>query len=149
MRQYAIDNIELAWLGLDFKDGLAAGTSIQEARAVPSWSMKPSGAVPKITRVFDPNRSGTVTITVDQESQLHQDLLAIANADSNPSTRTQVANMVLKDNSSAEEITWKNAFIQTIPDRSRGVESTTFAWVFGFEDFANEAVETLANVVGG
>lgn len=149
MRQYSIDNIELSWLGLDFKQGLAAGTSVQEARSVPSWSMKPAGAVPKITRVYDPNRSGTVTITVDQESQLYQDLLAIANADSNPSTRTQVGNMVLTDNSSSERITWKNAFIQSIPDRSRAVESATFAWVFGFEDFEHEAVETLTNVVGG
>lgn len=149
MRQYSIDNIELAWLGIDFKDGLAAGTSVQEARSTPAWSIKPAGAVPKIVRVFNPDRSGTVTITVDQESQLHQDLKAIANADRLPGTRTQVGNMVLRDNSSEEEITWINAFIMTEPDKSRGVESTTFAWVFAFENFTDEAVDPLGNVVGG
>lgn len=148
MRQYAIDNIELSWLGLDFKDGLAAGTSVQEARNAPTFTMKPAGAVSKIVRVHNPDRSGTVTITVDQESQLHQDLLALANSERNPATRDKVGNMVLRDLSAGEEITWKNAFITTIPDRSRAVESTTFGWVFGFEDFTNEAVETLANVVG-
>ena len=148
MRQYSIDNVELAWLGIDFKEGLAAGTSIQEARSVPSFSMKPSGAVPKVTRVYDPNRSGTVTIIVDQESVLHQQLKAIANADRIPATRTQVADMVLKDNTANEEITWKNAHIVSIPDRSRGVESTTFSWVFNFEDFKDEEVANLTNIVG-
>lgn len=148
MRQYSIDNVELSWLGIDFKDGLAVGTSITEARTVPSWSMKPSGAVPKVTRVYDPNRSGTVTIIVDQESQLHQSLKAIANSERTPGGRDKVDDMVLKDLTAGEEITFKNAFITTIPDRTRAVESSTFAWVFGYEDFKDEEVPTLANPVG-
>lgn len=148
MRQYSIDNIELGWLGIDFKDGLATGTSIQEARAVPSWSQKPAGAVSKVTRVYDPNRSGTVTITVDQESPLHQQLKAIANSERNPATRDKVADMVLRDLTSGEEITWKNAYITAVPDRSRAVESTTFPWVFNFEDWRDEEVDPLENQVG-
>lgn len=148
MRQYSIDNIELSWLGLDFKEGLAAGTSIQEARSVPSFAMKPSGAVSKVARIYDPNRSGSVTITVDQESKLYQQLKAIHNSERNPATRDKVGDMVLRDNSSGEEIVWKNAFISTAPDRSRGTESTTFPWVFMFEDYRDEEIDPLTNVVG-
>ncbi len=148
MRQYSADNIDLAWLGLDLKDGLAAGTFVQEARANPTWTPKPSGAVPKITRIYDVGRHGTVTITVDQESQLHQSLKALANAERDPAQRNKVADMVLTDNSAGEKITWKNACIMTIPDRSRGVESTTFPWVFLYEDFEDVEVETLLNSVG-
>lgn len=148
MNQYSIDGVELGWLGLDFKAGLASGTSIVEARNVASWSIKPRGAVPKVTRVYDPNRSGTVSITVDQEAKLHQQLKAIARADRLPATRDKVSDMVLKDASSGEMVTWKNAFIMTDPDFTRGVESTTFTWVFSFENSDDTPVENLANNVG-
>jgi len=148
VQQYSIDNVELAWLGLDFKEGLAEGTSIQETRSVSSFSLKPRGAIPKVTRVYDPNRSGTVAVVVDQESKLHQQLKTIAKSERNPATRDKVANMVLKDLTSSEQITWVNAFIMTDPDKARAKESLTFTWVFGFEDFEDDEVTTLTNVVG-
>jgi hypothetical protein len=148
MRQYSIDQVELAWLGLDFKEGLAAGTSIQEARTSPSWSYKAAGAVSKGYRAYSPDRSGTLTVTVDQEAQLHNQLIAIAEADANPSTRTQVGNMVITDTSSGFRMTYKNAYITTIPDEARAVESLTFPWIFQFEDYEKTEVPTLANAVG-
>jgi hypothetical protein len=146
MRQYSIDLVELAWLGLDFKEGLAQGTSITEARNAPSWTVKPTGQG-RAVRVYNPDRTGTVSIVVDQESQLHQQLLAIAEADRNPATRTQVATMVLKDGSSSEQINFVNAFITTEPDASRATESTTFTWVFAYENREQEPVQ-LTNLVG-
>lgn len=147
MRQYSIDGVELAWLGLDFKEGLAAGTSITEARTAPSWTIKATGQG-RAVRVYNPDRTGTLSVVVDQESQLHQSLLDISRADRNPATRNQVGAMVLKDTSSGEVVNFKNTFITTDPDLTRGTESATFTWVFGFEDVEKETVDPLTNLVG-
>lgn len=147
MRQYSIDNVNLSWLGLDFKEGLAAGASITEARNASAWSIKPTGQG-RAVRVYNPDRTGTVSVVVDQESQLHQDLLTIAAADRNPATRDQVGTMLLTDNTSGESVEFRNAFIMTEPDLSRGTESTTFTWVFGFEDRYQEPVNPVTNLVG-
>lgn len=147
MRQYGIDEVEVAWLGLDFKEGLAQGTSITEARNAPSWTVKPTGQG-KAVRVYNPDRTGTVSIIVDQESQLHQSLKAIAQADANPQTRTQVANMTINDTSSGEVFDFVNAFITTEPDAIRATESSTFTWVFAYEDRRSLPVENLTNLVG-
>ena len=147
MRQYSIDGVELAWLGLDFKEGMAAGTSITEARTSPSWTMKSTGQG-RAVRVYNPDRTGTLSVVVDQESQLHQSLLDLSRADRNPATRNQVGAMVMNDTSSGEVVTWKNCFITSDPDVTRGTESATFTWVFGFEDVAKETVDPLTNLVG-
>ena len=39
MKQYSIDRVELSWQGLDFKEGLASGSTITEARVAPSWNL--------------------------------------------------------------------------------------------------------------
>jgi hypothetical protein len=147
MRQYSIDQVELSWLGLDFKEGLAQGTSITETRTSPSFTMKPTGQG-KAVRVYNPDRTGTVAVLVDQESQLHQSLLSIHQADQNPGTRNQVATMALKDTSSGEVVSFLNCFISAEPDLTRGTESATFSWIFAFEDVTKEPATTLANLVG-
>jgi hypothetical protein len=147
MRQYSIDQVELSWLGLDFKEGLAQGASITEARAAPSWTVKPTGQG-RAVRVYNPDRTGTVSIVVDQESQLHQSLKAIAQADQIPATRNQVATMTLTDTSSGEVINFNNAFITTEPDATRGTESATFTWVFAYETRDSAPVANLTNLVG-
>lgn len=147
MRQYSIDGVELAWLGLDFKEGMAAGTVITEARSAPSWTMKATGQG-KAVRVYNPDRTGTWSVVVDQESQLHQSLLDIARADRNPSIRDKVAAAVLNDTSSGEVVTWGNSFITTEPDLTRGTESATFTWIFGFESVEKTTVDPLTNLVG-
>lgn len=148
MRQYSIDQVEVAWRGLDFAEGFAQGTAIVEARSAPSFTLKMS-ARGKGRRTYNPDRSGTLTFTVDQESQLHQSLKAIAEADRNPNTRDQVGTLVLKDLSSGETFEFLNSFISTDPDDgSRGTESGTFAWIFMYEDKKSAPVENLLNVVG-
>lgn len=147
MRQYSIDQVELAWMSLDFKEGLAQGSSITEARTTPSWSMKPTGQG-KIVRVYNPDKSGTISVVVDQESKLHQSLKAISQADSVAATRDQVDGMTMTDTSSGEVVNFTNAFISTEPDMSRGTESTTFTWVFIYEKRNSPEVTTLSNLVG-
>lgn len=147
MRQYSIDQVELAWMGLDFKEGLAQGSSITEARTSPSWTMKPTGQG-KAVRVYNPDRTGTVSIVVDQESQLHQSLKGISQADNVAATRSQVAGMTMTDTSSGEVVNFTNAFISTEPDMTRATESATFTWVFAFESRNSPEVANLSNLVG-
>lgn len=144
-RQYAIDRVQLNWLGLDLMEGIAQGTSIQETRNAPKWSSKPTG-MGGVVRVYNPDKSGTVTITVDQESKVHQQLRLFSNLDD--VSRANVGPMMMKDNSTGETIVFVNAWIMTDPDESRGTESATFPWVFGFEKVVKKSAANDLNVVG-
>ena len=144
MRQYSIDAVEVSWFGLDLKAGLAQGTSITEARTTASFSNKPTG-MGKVVRVYNPDRSGTVSIVVDQESQTHQDLRALALADR--IARNVVGPMVVRDMTSGEVFYYKNSYIATEPDETRGTESATFTWVFNFEEIA-KTVSANQNIIG-
>ena len=149
MRQYSADQVELSWNGLDFKSGLAAGTFITESLNGGGFSMTPAGAVPTVTRTLDVDKSGSVSIVVDQTSTLHQQLLIIARSDRNPATRTQVDTMKLKDTSSGETCDWVNAHIQIKSAMSRGTEAQTFTWVFNFESWTEgPTASNTTNVVG-
>lgn len=132
MKQYAIDKVEVSWQGLDLKPGLAAGTSITETRNAPTYTQKPTGQG-RVVRIKNPDRSGTLSIVVDQESNAHQDLRTLAQADRVSSNI--VGTFAVVDQTSGEVFFWKNAYISTEPDEIRGTESQTFTWVFNFEDF--------------
>ena len=145
MRQYSIDKVELTWALLDFKEGMAQGTTITEARTATSWTVKPTGQGP-VVRVYNPDRSGTTTVLVDQESKLHQQLLLIAGLDRQ--LRNQVFPMVMNDTSSGQVTTYVNAFIMSDPDETRGTESATFSWVFGWENVVRAPNVNDQNLVG-
>lgn len=145
MRQYSSDLVELSWSGLDLAEGLATGTFVQEAINTPKFNQKPTGRG-KIVRIYNPDKSGTVTITVDQESQVHQQLKALSAEDD--LSRNIVAPMVMFDGSTKEAITYTNAYISVDPDESRGTESATFAWVFNFERRQAIPNPTNQNAVG-
>jgi len=147
MRQYSADQNDISWLGVDLKEGAANGSYLTEARDQGSWTVVPS-AGKKVTRVYNPGRSGTLSYVCDQTSETMQRLKAIAAADRNAGTRTQVGPLTSNDASSGEVVTWKNAFIMTEPDYSRGNEAATFTWVFGFEDVDHAPAAALTNAVG-
>ncbi len=144
MRQYSIDHVELGWEGLDLKEGLAAGSTITEARTAPSWSMKTSANGEGI-RTFNPDRSATISILVNQESKTHQQLRQLAEDDRD--NRNVVGAMVLKDITSGEQFTYHNAFIVTDPDEVRATESSDFTWVFMCERIT-KTVAINNNLVG-
>jgi len=145
MRQYAIEKVEISWLSLNLKEGLAQGTMIQEAKAAPRYTTKSTGTG-GIVRVRNPDRSGRLTITVDQESKLHQQLWAIMLADD--ASGAIAAPIVMSDLTSGEVFTYTNAFIADEPDEQRGSESTTFAWVFAYEAKIKIPSSGDVNVVG-
>lgn len=145
MRQYSIDKVELSWNGLDFKEGLAKGSTIKEARASKSWTSKQTG-MGKIVRIYNPDRSGSITITVDQESKLHQQLGVLALVDQ--TARNIVFPMTMTDNSTGEVFAYTNTFIESDPDEQRGTESATFDWVFLFEAKAKVPAPKDQNLIG-
>ena len=147
MEQYAFDQVEASWLGLDIKEGLATGTSIVQADGTPDFVQTVTGRG-KVIRTLDVDRSGTLTITVDQTSQLQQDLTRIHKEDLNPATRTQVGDFVVFDVQANQKITLQNAYIMTFADFSRGTEVATFEWVFMYEQPENTPATLAVNLVG-
>lgn len=144
MRQFAISAVEINFFGVDLKPGLAQGASITEARAAATWSQKPTGQG-KVVRVENPDRSGTLSVVVDQESAVHQTLRGLALADR--ISKNVVGVLMVKDTTSGETFFYKNAYITTEPDESRGTDSTTFTWVFAFEDIEH-TISANQNIVG-
>lgn len=144
MRQYSIDHVEVNFFGIDLKPGLAQGTSITEARTSPSWTQKPTGTG-KVVRVYNPDRSGTLSIVVDQESAVHQQLRSLSLTDR--ASRNVVGVLTVKDTTSGESFFYTNAYISTDPDETRGTDSATFTWVFNFED-VEHTVAIDNNIVG-
>lgn len=106
-------------------------------------------AIGNSTRTYDPNRMGTVTVTLDQTSTIHRQLTAIWNQDKVPETRDKVGPMSMSDDSSGDVVTWQNAHIANRTPVSRGTEATSFAWVFNFER-ANDipSANNVTNLVG-
>lgn len=145
MRQYSIDRVEATWASLDLKQGIAQGTSIQEGRNAPKWTQKPTGNG-KVVRVYNPDKSGQLTILVDQEAKLHQQLLAIAITDE--ASRNQVFPFMVRDTSTGEVIVFSNAYIMTEPDEARGTESQVFPWVFMYERRDSFPNASDQNIVG-
>lgn len=146
MRQYASDKVEISWQGLDLMQGVAQGSFITEARNAPTYSQKPTGVRSRVVRTRQPDRSGTLSIVLDQESETHKQLRALMQLDD--VTRSVVGPMKVRDLSSGEDFTYTNAYIQTEPDEIRGTEAQTVTWVFNFESFIKLNGPQGANVVG-
>lgn len=150
MRQYSADLIEVTWavVGLapvDLKEGLAAGTFIQPTRNAPTWTQRPNG-VGGILRLYNPDRSGFLTLLIDMESRTHQELVTIANID--VVTRSLTGPIIVRDGNTKELATYAKAYIATLPDIPKGVSSGVIAWRFNFETFVQQPFGFDENVVG-
>ena len=149
MRQYSPDLIEATWLvgvvPLDLKEGLAKGTFIQPTRSAPTWTQRPNG-VGGILRLFNPNRSGFLTVLIDLESKVHQQLITIGNLD--VLTRSITGPLVVRDGNTREVATYAKAYIATIPDIPKGFSPGVVPWRFNFETFVQQPFGFNENVVG-
>ena len=145
MRQYSADQVEISWQGLDFNEGLATGTFQQEAQNTPKYSTKVGKSRNSQYRTRSTDRSGTNTLLVDMESQLHQDLVALSNTDDDPGTATIVGKMTVKDLSTGEIMEYENSFIQTDADQSKSTEPGTASWVFAYGLRTKKPVDSSQN----
>lgn len=145
---YSADQVILVWKGIDHGDGLAQGSFISETEGAGGWANKSNARGTKATRVFNPEKMGTVDILVDQESLLHQQLLAVYELDSKPGTRSQVGPLIMTDKSTGEEVKWQNAYLAKRPNVTRSVEGGTVTWTYNYERKEQKALTTLASTVG-
>lgn len=146
MRQYAADRVKVGWtFSGDLTPGLAAGTFVQEERNAPTWNTKPDG-FGGLIRMFNKDRSGQVTLLIDQESREHQVLRTLANTDR--LTRALVGPLVVTDLNMKELAFYNQAFILTDPNLLKAVGPSTVAWVFAFSSIAYQAFGANNNVVG-
>ena len=150
MRSHSPDLIEITWaiLGfapINFKPGLAEGAHIIPKRNAPTWTQRPNG-VGGILRLFSPDRSGTLTINIDQESRTHLELITVHNADL--AARSLTGPIVERDGNTRKVTTWAKAYIQTMPDVPRGTTSGIVPWVFLFETTFEQPFGFDENVVG-
>ena len=99
-----------------------------------------------VTRYYMPGRSGTLTVTVNQESELHQQLQDKFAQDN--LTRDQVFPFEMYDGSSQEEFTYTNTYIMQEPNEARGSEPGDWQWVFAFERKVKTTNTSNTNVVG-
>ena len=141
-RSYSVEEVKFAWNALPFDEGVAEGTRIQINPNAPRKSKKVTGNG-KIVIVTNPDRSGTIVITVDNESQLHQLLLALYESPASP-----VLPSVLVNNNTGRVSSFSNTFIEAKSPEQFASEASTSQWTFGFERETTLANPTDQNVVG-
>ncbi len=144
MRLYSVDGLKVAFFGADLTDGLAVGTFLSVTRNAPTWTQKVNG-IGGVVRMYNPDRSGFVSLQVDAESKEHQLLVTLANADA--VSRSIVGPFLVRDTSTREVSYFNKTYISTIPPLEKGTTSTVFTWVFNFETAVRQSFDFNANVV--
>ena len=101
-------------------------SQVTVTRDNPAWEMV-IGADGEATRVKSNDRSGTITITLQQSSPSNDDLSLIANADelSNAGLRP----LYIKDNLGTSLFSAVTAYIEHIPEAAYGKTQNDRVWV--------------------
>ncbi len=144
-RQYSSDEVEIGWQGLDFKEGLAQDTFITEARNVDTWERKAQANGATIDGI-NLDRSGVLTVLVDQESALSKQLRALYLQDIK--TRSIVGPLRMVDTSSSETFVFVNARIKSDANTVRGTTTGVESWVFMYSKKTPFVANVDANVIG-
>jgi hypothetical protein len=146
MRQYASDEVKVAWFGLvRLEDGLARGTYIRESRANPQWQYKADGMGDAIPMYF-PNTNGFITLSFDRESRQHIQLTSLANADR--ATRSIVGPLYVTDKTSGLVQLYNKARLAGRPNYLTGTGPSVVPWVFLYAQSEGQTFGTDNNMVG-
>lgn len=145
MRQYSADVIQVSWIGIPLEGGLAAGTFLQPQSNATTWTQKPDGYGGTL-QLYNPDTSGTLTMTFDQESREHSTLQALANADR--ISQAIVAPILVRDGNVRELTFFTKARIQSMSDPSKGTGAATIAWVWIFESMRTQVFDPGLAQVG-
>jgi hypothetical protein len=148
MRQYSIDEVEVAWNGQDWKEGMAAGTTLTVSRTSPDKSLKVQANGQAIISK-NPDHTGTITVLVNQVSQLYQDLMAIANADRRVGQKVTARNFRISMLGTGSVYNYTNAVILETPGNTFATEESDLSFVFAFERENVEPNDNVDNIVGG
>lgn len=132
-RQYGFHQVEASWTtpagSLDLKEGCTQDGAMEESQAAQAWSLRADGQGGGLyTKLAD--KTGTFTLTVEQESGINQKLHARYLLDEQ--LGNAVGPIVLTDNSSGDVFVYQNARILSRPNVMRGVTAGTVQWIFGY-----------------
>ena len=145
MRQHAVDNVKVSFIGLDLSPGLAVGTSVQETISSEAWSVRPNG-MGSIVYMFHPDRSGTLSLQIVSSSLTHTQLLAFYNADL--ISRSIVGPLYITDKNTTQVAVYNKARILSRPPYSTGTQLPIYSWIFGFETSFVQNFQPNKNLVG-
>jgi hypothetical protein len=150
VRQYGPDLIEITWavvnvVPVNLKEGLAAGPFIQPARSTQRWTQRHDG-MGGVVRFYNPNRSGALTILIDQESQTHQRLITLSNIDE--VARAIVGPIVVRDGNNREVNVYTKAYIVSQPDIPKGQTAGIVPWIWNYQGQTTQPFDFDANAVG-
>jgi hypothetical protein len=128
MRTYAPDQVVVNF-GNETITGFAAGTFVTAVRTVDLWEMV-SGSDGEVTRIKQSDRSGLVTITLQQSSPSNTFLAGVVAADA--ISNAGVFPLLVKDfTSDGSLVTAANAFVKRIPDWNRAsADESSVEWIF-------------------
>lgn len=126
-REYGADDVEIAWFGLDLKEGVADGSFIKDQRTRQTWSQKDTGTG-NVVQVRHPSKSGTLQITMDVESETHEQLCTLCELDD--ALKNAASPLLLTDNSKGKVFEYQKARPTGLPDEGRATEGGTVVWTF-------------------
>ena len=145
MRQYSADRVSVTFFGLDLTPGLAVGSFVRVERDVVAFRAISDG-LGDVVRVFSPDRSASVTLSIDAESRTHQELITLANADR--FARGIVGPLVITDANTAELIALDQAFIEDLPNVEKSSSAAVLSWVFRGRLALQQSVDFDRNRIG-
>jgi hypothetical protein len=127
MRSYDPTEVSVTFNGVTI-DGFGPDTFVEVTRNQDGWTYQPSNSGPPGARSRNPDRSGTITITLIDSSPANALLQAFADADE--LTGEGVGEFMVKDRGTATgKCTAQNAWVKKMPDWKRGKEVSTTVWV--------------------
>jgi structural protein KPP10_ORF10 len=107
-------------------DDYGEGTFITVSRARPMWS-KRVGSTGAVTRSKSNDRSGSVTLMLEQGSAINDLFTKLAAADD--ATNAGIAALLIKDQNGNDLVSGKNAWVVGPPDQVKANEAGTVSWV--------------------
>lgn len=132
---YASESVTIGWGILPVFEGFDEGSLVTLERNADLHTNKVS-ADSKLARAINPDRTGTVTVSLMQNSDTHKYLsavLALQEAQDDKS-KIAIADLYVRDPSGAMTALAKGASIMSAPSMGLGVESATYEWTFDCEE---------------
>lgn len=152
---YSPEDVEILIAGFVAITGMSNNTFVRVQKNTPAYTSKES-ADGKISRVFRPSTSYTVTLTLASTSASNDVLTVLSKADQ--ITQTAKFPLLIKDLSGSTLLFAQSCWIEDIPDTSLSTEVTERNWIFqcadatfhvGGNESASSLLEDLFYAAGG
>lgn len=133
LKTYDPNLYDVIFAGVRLNEGTADGQFIQVQTNAPPFSKK-VGADGTVTRARSADRSGSMTVTLMQTSEINDTLSGILAADRAAANGSGVGALLIQDRAGSTVLRAAKAWIADDPDMSLELEASTRAWVIDFAD---------------